>query len=284
MSHILTLTDGSAYAESTYDYAAWAAERMEASLEVLHALDHKREQADHADWSGSMAANEREELLQELADLDAKKSKVLQAKGRAILDAAGAYFAEKGFAETKLTLRNGGLVETVGQAEDTADLLVIGKRGETEAVAEAHLGANLERVVRGCHHPVLVATRDFRPIKRILLAFDGGPSSRKALQHAVNDKLLKGLDVMLLRVGPDKKSNREELAVAAEELEKSGSSVETLLMQGTPEDVIADVVTERDVDLLVVGAYGHSRIRHLIVGSTTSTLIRTIKVPLLMVR
>ena len=37
-------------------------------------------------------------------------------------------------------------------------------------------------------------------------------------------------------------------------------------------------------DLLVMGAYGHSRIRELIVGSTTTAMIRTGKVPVLLFR
>ncbi|WP_426148757.1 universal stress protein [Polaromonas sp. DSR2-3-2] len=38
------------------------------------------------------------------------------------------------------------------------------------------------------------------------------------------------------------------------------------------------------VDLLVIGAYGHSRVRQLIMGSTTTTLLRTSPVPVLVLR
>ena len=36
--------------------------------------------------------------------------------------------------------------------------------------------------------------------------------------------------------------------------------------------------------LLVMGAYGHSRLRHLVVGSTTTTLLRWSEVPVLILR
>lgn len=36
--------------------------------------------------------------------------------------------------------------------------------------------------------------------------------------------------------------------------------------------------------MLMMGAYGHSPIRTLIVGSTTTTMIRTVHVPVLLVR
>jgi nucleotide-binding universal stress UspA family protein len=36
--------------------------------------------------------------------------------------------------------------------------------------------------------------------------------------------------------------------------------------------------------MLVMGAYGHSRIRSLIIGSTTATMIRACKVPVILMR
>ena len=46
-----------------------------------------------------------------------------------------------------------------------------------------------------------------------------------------------------------------------------------------PEEVIADGVERDQIDLLVMGAYGHSRIRSLIIGSTTTEMIRSCKIP-----
>ena len=41
---------------------------------------------------------------------------------------------------------------------------------------------------------------------------------------------------------------------------------------------------EHAIDLVVTGAYGHSRIREFLVGSTTTRMIRQSKVPLLLLR
>jgi nucleotide-binding universal stress UspA family protein len=48
--------------------------------------------------------------------------------------------------------------------------------------------------------------------------------------------------------------------------------------------MIGDVVAQDHINLLVMGAYGHSSIRQLIVGSTTSEMIRTVKIPVLLFR
>ena len=51
-----------------------------------------------------------------------------------------------------------------------------------------------------------------------------------------------------------------------------------------PEAVIVDYILSNNIDLLATGAYGHSRIRELIVGSLTTTLLRTSPVPVLIMR
>lgn len=288
MTRILALTDGSAYAPSVYDHAAWAARRMSASLEVLHVLDHKRETAAMADLSGNIGVDARDELLTQLADLDHARAKVAQTQARVILDHARAHLTAAGITDLTLSQRHGQLVETLAEVEKAADLLVIGKRGDTADftanTAGGHLGANLERVIRGSTRPVLVANRAFKPIERLLLAYDGGPSTRKALDHIIARPLLKDIECHLLMIGAANAGNQEKLADARERLTHAGLEARATLVQGEPEEEIRRAVREGGIDLLVVGAYGHSRIRHLIIGSTTTTLIRTCQMPLLMFR
>ena len=58
----------------------------------------------------------------------------------------------------------------------------------------------------------------------------------------------------------------------------------TSIEGGEPELALQNYMKVYEVDLLVMGAYGHSRIRQLIVGSTTTTLLRTSLVPVLVLR
>jgi nucleotide-binding universal stress UspA family protein len=48
--------------------------------------------------------------------------------------------------------------------------------------------------------------------------------------------------------------------------------------------LIAEIVAATPGAMLVMGAYGHSPLRRLIVGSTTTDMIRTVHVPVLLVR
>jgi nucleotide-binding universal stress UspA family protein len=71
---------------------------------------------------------------------------------------------------------------------------------------------------------------------------------------------------------------------AAAKLRSVGYAVTSHATSGDPETVIADAVKREGIQLLVMGAYGHSPIRVLILGSTTTTMVRTCLVPVLMFR
>ncbi|RYD65628.1 MAG: universal stress protein, partial [Verrucomicrobiaceae bacterium] len=68
------------------------------------------------------------------------------------------------------------------------------------------------------------------------------------------------------------------------QLSAAGFQVTAETAAGTAEVEIADAVKNSGIDLLVMGAYGHSPIRHLVLGSTTTTMVRTCLVPVLMFR
>lgn len=286
MLKILACTDGSApYGASVIDHAAWAAGRLEAAVEVLHVLDHSADrQGAPADLSGSIGVDAREDLLAQLAELDAAKGKIAMKRARLVLDDAKARLEKAGVAEIALTQRHGTLVDTLNDLEAAADLLVIGKRGEGHDVASAHLGANLERVVRASRRPVLVASRAFHPVAHALIAFDGSASARRAVEWVTRRPLLAGLRCTLLSVGYVGSERQEQIDWAMAQLHGAGVAADAVTAQGDPEEVIASTVRDRSVDLLAMGAYGHSRIRALIVGSTTTSMIRTCKIPLLMFR
>ena len=90
MTKILALIDGSAYAQSVCDLAAWAANRTSVEVELLHVLGRREAAGAPADLSGSLDADERDELLKELASLDEQKAKLSLRRGRILLDDAKA--------------------------------------------------------------------------------------------------------------------------------------------------------------------------------------------------
>ena len=181
-------------------------------------------------------------------------------------------------------LRIGDIVTTVIDSEAAADMVVIGKRGEAADFARLHLGSNLERVVRSCSKPVFVAARAFRPIEKFLIAFDGSASSMKAVTYVAGSPLFSALQCHLLMAGADTPESRRRLDDARALLKAGGLAVKASIAAGQAETVISQAVERDGIDLLVMGAYGHSRIRSLIIGSTTTEMVRSCKIPVVLFR
>ena len=284
MTNLLALIDGSIYSQSVCDHAAWAAGRLGASVQVVHAIGRRDTASAPANLSGSIGLGARTALLEELAELDAQKAKLSQKRGRLLLDEARARLVEKGVETATTTLRNGDVIETVQELEKDADLVVIGKRGEAADFARLHLGSNLERVVRSVHKPILVAARAFKPVERFLIAFDGGTSAMKAVDHVARSWLFAGLECRLLMAGADTPEARKKLDDAAALLQAAGYAVQADIEPGSAGAAIAKRVEADGIDLLVMGAYGHSRIRSMIIGSTTTEMIRSCLIPVMLFR
>jgi nucleotide-binding universal stress UspA family protein len=106
----------------------------------------------------------------------------------------------------------------------------------------------------------------------------------KAVDHIARDPLFSGLTVVVVTVGAATAEAKKGLADAQALLRAAGIDAETRLVQGQPEDELARLVEAEGFGMVVMGAYGHSRIRSLIIGSTTSEMVRSCKVPILLIR
>jgi len=281
---ILACTDGSLYATSVYQHSAWAATRLDASITVLHVLDAHREIAHAGDLSGAIGFNASAELAEELVKLEETQARIARLKGSALLADAQQQLQAAGLTQIDTLQRHGSLVETLEELEPSADLVVIGKRGEHADFAKGHLGGQLERVIRTSIRPVLVTSRSFQSVERFLIAYDGGPSIRKAIDFVLSSPLLTDLECHLLRAGRIDDDARYYLDETADKLREKGFQVTATAQAGSPEEVIGQHVKEQNIDLLVMGAYGHSPIRQFILGSTTTTMVRTCQIPVLMFR
>ena len=162
--------------------------------------------------------------------------------------------------------------------------MLIGKRGEAADFAKGHLGSNLERVVRISHKPVLVASRAFRTVGKVLIAYDGGASAQKAVDYMATSPLYRDLTLELAMVGGPDPERQRKIEAAATTLRDAGLDASARRVEGQPETALARLVEDDGFDMLVMGAYGHSRIRSLMIGSTTTQMIQSCKVPLLLFR
>ncbi|MCH8685279.1 universal stress protein [Pedomonas mirosovicensis] len=284
MRKIIACIDGSVYGPSVCDHAGWAAARLRLPVELIHVVQRQYEGLAYADFSGGMGFGAQDRLIQELTVLDEQRNQVLMQRGTALLQDAEARLHHGGIAQVSLRCRHGSLVDAVSALEESAAVIVIGKRGEAADFDRLHLGSSVERLVRATHRPVLVAARAFRPIERVLVAYDGAASSRRAVEELCGNPLLAGLERHVVMVAGASPAAEGHLEWARERLIAANQPYTLERLPGEPEAVISDYVKSQQIHLLVMGAYGHSRIRQLIVGSTTTQMIRTCLIPVLLYR
>ncbi len=282
MTTLLTCTDGSAYAPSLYQHAAWAALRLAARVEVLHVYPPAPPFLfPPVNFMGDPGMGSTAFALPELTALNEAQEKEAHAAAMALLDQASTTVRGEGVREVELTAVSGFLTEVLADWDKPFDLLLMGKRGESTAPARDALGHQLEAVIRQCPTPVLVVSHQFRPIRRILISFDDSPSSQAALRFVVESPLLRGLACDLVMAGDPTEENRQALDSAAALLKTGGFEAQEFLMQGDPETVSAWEIAANEIDLLVMGAYSHSRFLQFFIGSTTSEIIRRCRVPVI---
>jgi len=275
--------DGSPQAAAVCDCSAWASKRLDAPLTLLHVLDRQQYPVS-GDLSGIIGLGSREFLLQELATLDEKRAKLALEEGRMMLDSARQRAISAGVAQPECRQRHGDLIESLRDLQDETRLLVIGRQGEDSGDAIQHIGSQLENVIRTMQRPILVAPGDFSAPQSVMLAFDGSATSRKGVEMLAGSPLFKGMPIHLVMVAADTAENQAQLENARGVLTAAGFNVEIAIRAGEVEPTLHAYQAEHGIDLLVMGAYGHSRIRQFFVGSTTTNMIRTTSTPLLLLR
>lgn len=279
---VIACIDDSCYAEAVCDYAAWSSQRMGAPLSLLHVLDEPHGEGTR-NLSGSIGFDAQEDLLKELTELDAKRAKIAMDQGKLMLNAARERALAAGIENVEVRQRHGELISTLKELEKETLMLVAGKRGAENASAHGHIGSHIENIIRALHQPILIAQQTFSPPTKIMLAFDGSATTRKGVDILAASPLLRNIPCHLVMVGGDELA-REQLTAAQEILTNAGFEAPTAMIFGEPETALHNYQQQENIDLLIMGAYGHSRIRHLIVGSTTTAMICKAKISLMVLR
>lgn len=136
--------------------------------------------------------------------------------------------------------------------------------------------------------------------KAILVPVDGSENSSKAARHAIelatkfNSKLivLHVLDVRVKRVYEGSrralmrltKFGEGYLQEVADAAKKSKLSVETVLSEGLPAEVIIKEAEDRKVDIIVMGTRGLTGAKRIVLGSTAEQAVRWATCPVLVVK
>lgn len=279
---IACIGDDSKNADSICEMTAWAAKQTSLSTSLLHvASPHYDANEIVSDLSGQIGLGSRSDLLEKLTAIDEEHGKLEQKKGQLLLDHAVEELKKKNITP-EIIHRRGNLSQTVADLEHDAALFIMGKYSNTHPDSK-HLGHNLESVSQTVHKPLLVVTRKAKAPKSFVIAFDGRFNSNKAINFIIESPLLKGLACHVVKVGDDDSENKSTLSQAQQKLEKAGFKVTAKIIEdNSVEDAITSYVADNKVDLIAMGAYGHSKLHSLFFGSTTIDILQKAEIPVLL--
>ncbi len=271
---LLLALDGSDYAEWARSVALQLV-RPGGTVHLLHVVDIVTLEGTFLrDLAGAIG-------VEPYLNLSPKMEKILQEKGKALLEAHREVVTAAGFdCETELV--TGIIASEILKRAESADAVVVGQRGSNARFHAGLAGSVSEVLVRRATCPVVVVPQKPGPIGDILLAYDGSPPSTRALEHAA--RLAAGLKVpvAVVAVTDDGAEGDNMLAPARRLLSEAGVTSTFATRPGKAGEAI--VAEAAGHGLLVAGAHGHSRIVELVVGSTTEYLLRNTPIPVLFER
>lgn len=277
--------DGLATTHAVVDGASWAAQRLGAPLALLHTLHPPEPLPPVGDYSGVIGMGAQDLLLERLSTLDKERNELAHEAARRMLETAQARVPAALQPGLQVLLRNGELTDVLLEHEPQARLFVLGSNHRPTTARKLRLDYRVESVVRNVRQPVMVmAAPHFTAPTGFVVACDGSDTAHRAVQAVARSPLLRGMPGMLVTAGEPTAQAQQVLDEAQALLRAAGFAIETRIVPGPPEESIPALMEQRATDLLVLGAYGHSRIRQLIVGSTTTALLRLSSVPVLVLR
>lgn len=181
----------------------------------------------------------------------------------------------------------GGLGPLVAQASRFADLVVLPKPyGEARGPEEE---AALEAALFDGQAPVLVVPEGAdisAPPRRVVVAWNQSSEALVAIRRAL-PMLKKAASVNIAIIDPPAHGpeRSDPGGMLSQWLARQGVSSEVSVLARTMSrisDILARHVRDQNADMLVMGAYGHSRFREAILGGATRNMLEITEVPVLL--
>jgi nucleotide-binding universal stress UspA family protein len=179
---------------------------------------------------------------------------------------------------SSIEMKTGVPEEVICRAAIAHDIAVVSRTGYSRiAGGPETVDSMVAAVIRDSVRPVLVAGSEFREgsdIRNVLVAYDGSDHAARSLLVAAELAARPGANCTLATVVPSEDLGQEILEPAEAFLCHHGViPKKQIIINSKPADVICGLAASGGVDILVMGAYGHSSIRKVLFGSTTERIL-----------
>lgn len=283
MNKIITCVDGSAYSDAVCNAGIWAANKLKKPILFLHAIE-KGNAPSKDNLSGAIGLGARSSLLKEMSALDQQRNKLALEVGKELLAHAVELAEQSSCKEIEKTQRHSDIVEAICDLESDARFLVIGRSGESHGENFKAIGSHIEQVIRQVHTPILIANQDFKEPQNFMFAYDGRETADKAVKRIIDGGLLHNLTCHLVTVKNSQKDLMDKFKRTEAMLKESGFDVKSSFLEGNIFNSLMDYKTKNNVEMLVMGAFSHSKIAQAFLGSNTLKMIEKVHLPLVVLR
>ncbi len=274
--HILVPTDGSDTAFVAVRYAVALAKDSGATLHGLYVVDVKLLEGPFLrDISASLGTAP-------FVNYQGNIAMILEERGNAALEAFRRACEEAGVRH-KTSQATGVVSRVIVEHGELTDMIVMGRGGEHSQWLEGLAGSTTQAVIRRAGRPVLVTNTPAAGRERLMVAYDGSNNAKQALHTAANLSAEWRAALHVLMVGDAEWVNRR-IAEAQDYVAAHGIPSEFVGREGDPSETIVAYARECEADILVIGAYGHTKVRELVVGSATAYALNHAPCPVLLSR
>jgi nucleotide-binding universal stress UspA family protein len=179
-----------------------------------------------------------------------------------------------------LVVEKGSIPRKVCERALLADLIVL-NASHPPMPGLSSLRSGLRTIIRGSARPILTIRENLSPMDNALLAFDGGSKSKEALFVAayLAEKWHTRLTVLTIAG----ESGQKVQDYARSYLELHEIQADYLLKSGSP-DIFLQTITERQINLVVIGSYSGTPLKEVVAGSAVNFLLRKANCSLLICR
>ena len=280
MKRVIACIDSSPCINALAEAAAWIATQTQRELVLLQVLDYYPASYHLGEISGVIGFESNAMLLKELAELEQKQSELALDYSNNLLQHISNMIQEKYEIVATQIQEKGDFLEQSFSVLNEDDIVVIGRVGEKSAERNKALGSNVENFIRGANCTVMTVGEHFKAPTRFIFAYEYSPTCIKMMKRIAQSDLLKLLQCHLLYVG----DHPEVLNEPADFLTSAGLDVVVEYRYGDVAENILDYQREHGIQLIVLGAFSHSKIHQFFLGSITTNIFRNSTVPLLVAK
>jgi len=280
MKRVIACIDSSPCINALAEAAAWIATQTQRELVLLQVLDYYPASYHLGEISGVIGFESNAMLLKELAELEQKQSELALDYSNNLLQHISNMIQEKYEIVPTQIQEKGDFLEQSFSVLKEDDIVVIGRVGEKSAERNKALGSNVENFIRGANCTVMTVGEHFKAPTRFIFAYEYSPTCIKMMKRIAQSDLLKLLQCHLLYVG----DHPEVLNEPADFLTLAGLDVVVEYRYGDVAENILDYQREHGIQLIVLGAFSHSKIHQFFLGSITTNIFRNSTVPLLVAK